>query len=403
MNQNFLPQLDTLLSKPVRQELSFSNTEYQSRVSRVLEEMKRRKVDLLITGCNPSICYLTGFQYTNTDYANFLLLRGDGRAGMVVAGTELATVLVHGWIRDVKEFASWNPVEALPLVANYIADWKLATGRIGLDQRCEVLDARAYNAFLHDFPEAKFSDVSDIIIDLRAKKSPTELGHLQKAAYYSDIGMLAASSTVRPGCTENDVAAAASEAMILAGSEYFSTAPMVSAGLRTSLPRAMFKRARIGPSEPVTIEFAGVFQRYSAPLARSIMCGKRNPLYDKLAETSVDCLKILLKSVEPKRPIKDVAKLLRRALRGLEKVISPLPSFGCSIGVGLPPSWNEEWLQIEETSSQKFSEGMVFYSPIRLCVPGKIGVCFGESWAITKEGVRRLSNLPLEPSGRVRS
>lgn len=389
----FLPQLETLLQGTIRQELAFSHAEYRLRVDRVTAEMKRRGLDILISGHNPNICYLTGFQYTNTDYAGFLLLRSDGYGGMVVAGTELATVLVHGWIRDVKEFASWNPTEAIPLVAEYVKEWGLERARIGLERRFEVLDPRADRGFQERLPDATFSDVSDIVIACRSVKSTSELGHLQKAAYFSDTGMLAAIASVDAAKSENDIAAAASEAMILTGSEYFSTAPLVAAGARTALPRAMFKRGKVIVGGPVTIELAGVFQRYSAPLCRSVVAGKPSQRFSELWNASRDCFDALLDRVEVGRPIKDAAKWVRRQLRPLESSITPLPSFGCSIGVGLAPSWNEDWLQIEESNVRAFEAGMAFYSPIRLCIPRQIGVCFGDSWIVTENGAKRLSML----------
>lgn len=389
----FLPQLETLLQGTVRQELAFSNTEYRARVGRVTGDMKKRGLDAFITGSMPSICYLTGFQYTNTDYAGFLVLRGDGHAGMVVAGTELATVLVHGWVRDAKEFPSWAPVEAIPLVSGYIKEWGLAGGRIGLDQRSEVLNPQAYQGFRDDLPSAWFSDASDLVTACRTIKSVSEREHLRKAALYSDIGMLAAMATVAPKRTENDVAAAAAEAMILAGSEYFSTAPMVAAGRRSGLPRAMFRRTKIGAGDAVTIELAGVFQRYSAPFGRTFVAGKPPRDFARLSETSRDCLRTLLDRVEPGRPIGDAAKSARRKLRSLGDGVAPLPSLGHGIGVGLAPSWKEDWLQIQEDNSRRFEPGMAFYSPIRLCIPGRFGVCFGESWIVTEDGARRLSNF----------
>ena len=398
----FLPQLETLLTGPIRQEPAFSNAEYRQRVDRVVAAMKKRRFDVLVTGNNPSICYLTGFQYTNTDYVNFLLLRSDGHGAMVVAGTEVATVVVHGWIRDVKEFPSWDPIESIPLVALYIKEWKLTEGRIGLDQRFEVLDPRADRGFRNGLPNATFSDASEIIIASRATKSPAEIAHLRKAAHYSDIGMLAGISAIQPGETDNDVAAAASDAMILAGSEYFSTAPMVAAGKRTGLPHAMFKRSRIAAGDPVTIELAGAFQRYSAPLSRTVPPAKPPGQFKRLAELSLDCLGTLIRRVEPGRPIGDAAKSVRRKLRALDGVIAPIPSLGYSIGVGLAPSWKEDWLPIDETNTRRFETGMAFYSPIRLCIPGKFGACFGESWVVTKDGAERLSHLPMEPWEAVR-
>lgn len=394
--KKFLPQLETLLQGTVRQELAFSNAEYRSRVDRVAAEMKKRRLDVLITGSNPNICYLTGFQYTNTDYANFLLVRSDGHAAIVVAGTEVATVLVHGWIRDAKEFPSWAPVEALPLVVDYLKDWKLAGGHIGLDRRFEVLDPQAAARFRHDLPGATFTDASDIVIGLRATKSPSEIAHLRKAARYSDIGMLAGTAAARAGTNENEIAAAASDAMIMAGSEYFSTALMVAAGKRTGLPHAMFKRTRVGPGDAVTIELAGVFQRYSAPVARTILPAKAPAPLKRLAGRAVDCLEALVEGVEPGRPIGGLAKAVRRKLGTLDRGMAPILSFGYSIGVGLAPSWKEDWLSLDETNTRAFEPGMAFYSPIRLCLPGTFGVCFGESWIVTDTGAERLSNLALE-------
>ena len=394
--KKFLPQLETLLQGTVRQELAFSNDEYRARVDRVVTEMKKRRLDVLITGSNPNICYLTGFQYTNTDYANFLLIRSDGHAAIVVAGTEVATVLVHGWIRDAKEFASWAPVEALPLVVSYIQDWKLAGGRIGLDQRFEVLDPQAAARFQNDLPGATFSDASDIIVGLRATKSPSEVGHLRKAAHYSDIGMLAGIAAARPGTNENDIAAGASDAMIMAGSEYFSTAPMVAAGKRTGLPHAMFKRTKVGRGDAVTIELSGVFQRYSAPVARTILPAKAPAPLKRLAGRAIDCLEALVAGVKPGRSIGALAKSARRKLGTLDRGMAPILCFGYSIGVGLAPSWKEDWLLLDETNTRTFEPGMAFYSPVRLCIPGQFGVCFGESWIVTNTGAARLSSLPIE-------
>src|SRR5262249_37733580 len=163
---------------------------------------------------------------------------------------------------------------------------------------------------------------SDIVIGLRAVKSASELHHLQKAAYFSDIGMLAALAAAQPSRTENDIAAAASEAMILVGSEYFSTAPLVATGERTGLARAVWRRAKIAPGDVVTIELAGVYARYSAPLSRSVSVGKPSGQFIDLAEAGRECLATLMAKVEIGRPIGELAKSIRRKLRPLEAYVA---------------------------------------------------------------------------------
>src|SRR5262249_47545420 len=112
----FVDQLTELLKGPIRHELAFPETEYRERVDRGVGAMQAQGIDVVVVTYLPDICYLTGYQFTNCDYAGYLLLASDGRAAMVVPGTEVSTVLLHGWVRDVRDFPSWQPLEAIPLI-----------------------------------------------------------------------------------------------------------------------------------------------------------------------------------------------------------------------------------------------------------------------------------------------
>ena len=70
----------------------------------------------------------------------------------------------------------------------------------------------------------------------------------------SVVGMEAAIRAVRPGATENAIAAAAAAAMIEAGSEFFCTDPWVRAGHRSGIIHATYKRHLVKPGDPVIIE-----------------------------------------------------------------------------------------------------------------------------------------------------
>lgn len=391
--QTWLPQLDTLLAGPIRQELSFPTSEYEARIVHATAALNEHKLDLLISSHLPNLCYLTGYQFTNSDYSSFLLLRRNGESTMVVPGTEVSTVLLHGPVRDVLDCPSWKPFEALPLIEKRIKQWGLEGGRIGTEPQFEIMDPFFYASLRKMLPKATFVDASDLIVGFRAVKTPSELDHLRHAARYTDYGMQTAFSEIRPGRSENDVAASASEAMIQTGSEYFSTAPMIASGARTSVPSAMFKRATIRAGDPVIIEMAGVHHRYSTPLARTAVIGKPSAELRRLARTALGSLEALLKTVEPGRSIKDAAKAARRKLGSVAGEIWPLPSFGHSVGVGMPPTWVEGWLPIDESNERPFEVGMVFHSPVHLCIPGKLGVCFSECWVVTENGAMPFSRV----------
>src|SRR6185312_1303852 len=116
-------------------------------------------------------------------------------------------------------------------------------------------------------------DATDLVSRMRIHKSPAEVECLRQAARYTDAGFTAALAAVKPGATENDVAAAAVQAMVAAGSEYFSIDPHIRTGMRTSMAHATYRRTVIGKGDPFIIEMGGVHNRYTAPIYRTISAG----------------------------------------------------------------------------------------------------------------------------------
>ena len=389
----FVDQLTELKKKKIRQELAFTNTEYRARFDKARLMMQHHDIDLLLSTYLPNICYITGYQFTNCDYSGYLLLPRNGTTTMVVPGTEVSTVLLHGWVRDVLDFPSWKPHEAAPLIANTIKKLGFDSGNIGIEQRFELMDPLILEQIQALLPNINVVDVSDLIIDLRAVKSNTEIDHLRQAARYSDLGMLAAMSKVAVGATENDIAAAAVEDMIRVGSEFFSTAPTVATGVRTSVPNAMFKRHKIEAGDAIEIQLAGTFQRYSTPLVRTFIAGTPSHRQQELIKSCMDCREVLLASIKPGARIGDAASKVANILAKSSSNLWPCNQFGYSIGVGMPPSWVEEWLEIRVDNDRIFEPGMVFHSLISLRVPGETGITIGDSWLVTDNNIEILSKL----------
>ena len=389
----FVDQLTELMKKEIRQELAFTNTEYQSRVNKIKLMMQDRGIDLLLSTYLPNICYITGYQFTNCDYSGYLLLPRNGTTTMVVPGTEVSTVLLHGWVRDVLDFPSWKPHEAAPLIANIIKKLGYDSGNIGIEQRFELMDPLILEQIQALLPNINIVDVSDLVIDLRAVKSSTEIDHLRQAARYSDLGMLAAMSKIAVGATENDIAAAAVEDMIRVGSEFFSTAPTIATGVRTSVPNAMFKRHKIETGDAIEIQLAGTYQRYSTPLVRTFIAGTPSHQQKELIKLCMECREVLLESVKPGVRIGDAASKVVTMLGESSTSFWPCSQFGYSIGVGMPPSWVEEWLEIRVDNDRIFEPGMVFHSLMSLRVPGETGITIGDSWLVTDNGIEILSKL----------
>ena len=75
-------------------------------------------------------------------------------------------------------------------------------------------------------------------------------------------------SAARVGRTDNEIAAAAYEAMIRAGSEYLRTQPFVATGPRSGMVHTTFRRRPLALGDAIFVETASSYYRYTAPVMR---------------------------------------------------------------------------------------------------------------------------------------
>lgn len=397
MNSAFLDQLSAYVSGGVRQELAFPIGEYSRRVSRACSLMGDAGLDALLLTHLPTICYLTGYQFTNCDYTGYLLLNRSGSGTMVVPGTEIGAVLMHGWIRDIRDFPSWAPEQAVPIICEILGGWQAADGLIGIESQLELMDPFILERLQTALPGAVFHDATALLWSERAVKTAAELQHIRQAGRYSDAGMLAAVRQATRQTSENEIAAAAAEAMIRSGSEFFATAPLVATGERTALPRTSFGRSAVRGAAPTVIELAGVHQRYCAPIMRTVLPAGCRESLKHLLDIAQAGLTDLMTMARPGAAVGGPVEHARRVMAdmGCDAGDAGLPwSFGHSVGICLPPTWDEGSLRLSPDAAGEFRAGMVFYSSIRLGINGIGGIGVGDTWRVADGENEVISSVP---------
>jgi Xaa-Pro aminopeptidase len=208
--------------------------------------------------------------------------------------------------------------------------------------------------------------------------------------------MKAAAGAIRPGATENSIAAAVCEAMIAAGSEFFSIDPHVRAGARSSMPHATYKRTAVKPGDSIVLEFGGVYQRYTAPLFRTGVIGRPPDRLKRLAEVSLGMLEVLYENIRPGRTMDDVARTTAKRLEGLEPDVGFNQNHAYAVGIGFPPDWVEHSVFIRPGSPHVLAPGMTFHTPRSFRVPGVLYVGFSETIVVTETGCEPLTRFPRE-------
>jgi Xaa-Pro aminopeptidase len=388
--------LESYRTRLVPKEMAFSEAEYRERLARVRDAMGAQGLDLLLLHHLPSVCYLTGYQTPVSDWYTCLIVPLAGEPVLQVCDFEVGLALVHTTVERILS-VRWNRMdEAAAQLVGLLGEADVDGKRIGVESRRTGLNAHVYQLLRDRFPRAHLVDASDLAPRVRVVKSPAELECLRQAGRLSVAGMEAAIRAIRPGVTENAIAAAAAGAMIEAGSEFFCTDPWVRAGHRSGIIHATYKRHFVKPGDPIIIELGAVYQRYTAPLYGTAVMGRPPDRLRRLADTALATLALLYENVRAGRTADDVARAAAKGLAGVDPEVYLSEYHAYPVGLGFPPEWSEDSIWIVEGSDEVLRPGMTFHGVRSLRVPGLMAAGFSETIAVTETGCEILTPHPRE-------
>lgn len=376
------------------QEPAFSGEEYAKRLGRVRAAMDAAALDILIVHDLSNICYLTGFQTPLSDWYHCAIVPRSGDVVLHVCDHELAAVNTQ--VARIEPVLWERMDEAGGQLVGLLQELGAERRRLGFEPRRTGLRPHVYDEVRRALPHAECIDASDLVARLRVVKSHAEIACMRRAAEITVAGMSAGIAAIGATATDNDVTAAASAAMLRAGSEYFNIDPIVRVGARASIIHATCKRFPIAPGETVFMEFGGVYQRYCAPLIRTAIRGEPSDEVARMADISLRTLALLFENVRPGRTLDDIARTMSTRAPGLEGAAKTRGYFGYSVGIGFPPVWVEHSLGIVEGANDVVQAGMTFHCHRSIRVPGRLGVAFSETILVTETGCEALTEHPRE-------
>ena len=214
---------------------------------------------------------------------------------------------------------------------------------------------------------------------------------MREAGRISYEGIKASLAAVAPGKTDNDVAKAGYEAMVGAGSEFFSSQPIVTSGHRGGYVHTSFRRFPLKLGDTVLMEYGGAYYRYVTPMMRTAFIGKPTAQIEQMTETVKAMVNRILESAKPGRTCHEVAVEAHKAHQALDAEYYFSGVYGYAVGTSFPPTWREFSNYIAEGVETTLVPGLTFHLPICLRVPGELGVGLSESIAITETGCEVLT------------
>jgi ectoine hydrolase len=342
------------------------DAEYADRLRRVREAMAQHAFGALVV-CDPAnLFYLTGYNAWSFYTPQCLLVGADGPPHLFARAQDAAGAAytcnlpddrIHGYPEELVHRPGVHPFDSISAEIRGLVS---AGELIGVECDAHFFSPRAYFALDHGLPANRLVDSAELVNWVRVVKSPHEVQQLRIAGTIVEHAMRTACDSVRPGRRQCDVVAEIMAAQATGtpehGGDYPAIVPMLPSGEAAGAPHLTWTDRPSQRGEATTIELAGAFGRYHAPLARTVMLAKPPKQLAETAKVIAEAMGATLAAIRPGVEVDAVHHAFDRAIRshdmkksrgsGTRSVSAIRPT-----GVSAPsacgrvrrPSWQRAW------------------------------------------------------------
>lgn len=368
----------------------FSPAEYRRRLQAVQLEMSRHDLDGLLVFSPANVYYLSGHHSIDSWEFRALVISPDRDPALLLFHFERGRFEASSWLDEAEYYGPGvDPVERLTTM---ISDLGLAGARIGVETNGPTIDGNRYRQLTGRLAQTKLVDIDRLVDLIRLRKSDEEIRAIERAAELTNLGVAAATEASTAGATDCEVAAAATEAMLRAGSHNPVMMPTVAVGRRSGLAHSEHDGAVIGAGDSVFLELSGCWRHYSAPVMKTLFIEPIDSRHDRYLDYASQMARALIETARPGVPACDVARAGWETIRPIQQEVQFHYNFGYSIGISFPPHWLEaSGFYLTQDNPAELQSGMVFHLPLTLRVLGELAAGLSHTIVITDGGVRILT------------
>lgn len=224
---------------------------------------------------------------------------------------------------------------------------------------------------------------------LRLVKSENEIECILKAQQIAEMAFDDILNFIRPGVTENEIAARLEYVMKVAGSEEPSFSTIAVTGQKTSMPHGTPSDIKVKTGDFITMDFGAVYGGYHSDMTRTIAVGS---VTDEMKMVYNTVLKANIKALEAVKAGITAAEV-DLAARNVIKAAGYGEYFTHSTGHGVG-------LDIHEAPTVSFKntspllEGAIITIEPGIYIKGKFGVRIEDMVIVTKNGCNNLTKAP---------
>ncbi len=384
---------------------SFDPEEYAARLAAVQARLAERELDAIVVSDPANVFYLCGYNAWSFYVPQCLVVPTDGlphlfARAMDAQGAHWTANLprdrVHGYPERLVQHVTEHPFDWITRRAVEVGVLPdRSGGRVAAELDAHFFSARSHLALEAALEHSVVVDSAELVNWVRVVKSPAEVDALRVAGRIATDVMQVAIDGVEEGRRQCEVVAEIQQAQAFGsgvlGGDYPAIVPMLPTGESAGTPHLTWSDAPLFRGEATTIELAGVYRRYHAPLARTVVLGRPTPLLASCADAVGEGLEAALGELRPGRTGADVHRAFTEVIgrHGFTKE----SRIGYSIGIGYPPDWGERTVSLREDSTTLLEPGMALHVILGMWMDGW-GYETSEPVVLTDGAPERLTTVP---------
>ncbi|MEQ8675375.1 MAG: Xaa-Pro peptidase family protein [Aggregatilineales bacterium] len=359
------------------------HTELASRRAAAWQIAEQHECDLLLVfgseGHSEPFRYLT----------NFVPVIGDGW-GILRGADAMACVLNFDWqlteARRISGVDDWyGQFDPTPVLIDLLAqNSPQKIGVVGLNR----LPFTLYESIRSALSPVEFVDIGQSVAILRRRKTPLEIQLLREAGRITDHAFEAIRAELRPGLSEQEVAAKLDYLMQRMGAGLSFPTTVVSGNDDPIMIRMPTDR-RLQKGDSIMIDMGAMVQGYQADASRTFVLGESSPMQTKVWSIVKDAYDAALAQIRPGVPCNATHQAAIKVIEGAGYELIHRVGHG----IGLATSF--EWPSlISETTP--FEAGMTVCIEPGIYVKGAGNMKLEDDVVVTDNGVELLTKSSHE-------
>ena len=353
-------------------------------VQRLLEE---QTLDAIIVRANSDLFWLTGFEDVfDTEQAHVAII--TRRDCILHTDTRYEPAMRE----KSSEEGIWQ-IDAsrdreVEFISRMLADLKLVTGRIAID---EAMPLSLYRKYSDAMPNARFKERSDDILKLRAVKDADEIATMKRAQDIASQAFMETISNLKPGMSERDVSLELEFAMKRLGASELAFANIVASGPNGAKPHAVPSNRQLEAGDFVVFDFGARVGGYCSDTTRTVCIGAANDEQIRVYEAVRRANEWVAANIKPGVTGARMHELAESELAKAGFANKMGHSLGHGVGIDI-----HELPLLSPTNKEALVAGNVVTDEPGIYLPGEMGVRIEDCGVVTENGFESFCDITHE-------